>query len=1163
TSQQIIRVNDSISPVFTEIPEDITLVCASEVPAASIENVSVSDNCNGEIEVTVADEISQGECSNQYTIIRTWTATDVCGNSSTSQQTIRVNDSISPVFTEIPEDITLACASEVPAASIENVSVSDNCNGEIEVSVADEISQGECSNQYTIIRTWTATDECGNSSTSQQTIRVNDSISPVFIEIPEDITLACASEVPAASIENVSATDNCSGEVQITVEDFIKPDSCANKYVLKRVWKATDICGNTSTASQNIIVYDSISPIITGVPEDIILSCANDVPVASIGDVDVADNCTSEISISVNDEVSNQTCINKFIITRTWTATDECGNTSSAVQFIHVDDTIAPTFIGNLPSNLNVCSEVPNAPEITAVDNCSDVDVDYTETIDSTSVPGVKTYIRTWTATDQCGNTSTHQQTIVVSPTIHITLNREICEGESVSIGENVYGVSGSYQVAFVSVDGCDSIVTLHLIVHPNKQTEIDAVICQGEQIVVGENVYTESVTNEIIHLQTSFGCDSMITLNLLVLNNETIKINRSICAGEFVEIEGVKYYEAGVYNIPIHNQQCEGIVQLNLTVIQATSATLNRTICEGDVVTVAGHIFSTNGVHHITIPNAAGCDSLITLNLTVNPKSEVEIERVICSGQSIIIGDQQFNTSGNYTVHLLNSNACDSLIKLHLIVIDNNDTIKINRTICDGEEVIFNEQVFNETGVYYIPISNERCGAIVEFNLHVNDVSATSLQETICEGEAVVVGNQTFTSSGTYKVILQNSNGCDSVVILDLTVSTGGTKTQIDTTVCFGETVKIAGQTFTSSGTYQVIYPVEVCRDTLLVNITVNPISQSRIDTSIFDCLGGINIGGEVYIEPGNYQIHILNSLGCDSLVNLNLRVRICDTIPIGQDTTIYDTLPVLTTHEICELSLPPSENVIISSCNDTSHTTLHGTWSINEQNCLVYTAGTLVGNDTLCISACDPQTRQCNTTTVIITITGLPPIAADDCFEQEEENETNEQNKDVIIDVLDNDTDPDQDALFVQSILVQPKYGIASIGNEGGNIIYTPNRNFCGRDTLYYVVCDNDDGCDTAMVCLHIDCECIFPQVITPNNDGLNDNLFFPCLGNVDGAKLLVWHRWGLIVFEDDNYKNDWNGTLKGELLPAGTYWYSIQYIDPETKQEVKEVNYFMIIN
>jgi gliding motility-associated-like protein len=215
------------------------------------------------------------------------------------------------------------------------------------------------------------------------------------------------------------------------------------------------------------------------------------------------------------------------------------------------------------------------------------------------------------------------------------------------------------------------------------------------------------------------------------------------------------------------------------------------------------------------------------------------------------------------------------------------------------------------------------------------------------------------------------------------------------------------------------------------------------------------------------------------------------------------------------------------------------------------VYTVGqyVLVVSDSTCIGS--------DTVNVTSFICSEPPTAIDDCVEETTKN--NELN----IDVLANDTDPDQDQLTIETILVEPKYGTAFIDQVDQTIRYIPNRNFCGRDTLVYVMCDNRDGCDTATVCIKVNCVCEYPQVITPNGDGFNDNLFFPCISQVDGARLLVWHRWGLIVYEDSNYKNDWNGTLKGELLPAGTYWYSIEYVDPETDEPVKEVNYFMIIN
>jgi gliding motility-associated-like protein len=188
------------------------------------------------------------------------------------------------------------------------------------------------------------------------------------------------------------------------------------------------------------------------------------------------------------------------------------------------------------------------------------------------------------------------------------------------------------------------------------------------------------------------------------------------------------------------------------------------------------------------------------------------------------------------------------------------------------------------------------------------------------------------------------------------------------------------------------------------------------------------------------------------------------------------------------------------------------------------------------------------------MITVTDIPPIAENECVEIQ-------KNKNIIIDVLKNDTDNEHDHLFIESIIQLPKYGIAII-NQAENITYTPNEDFCGRDTFYYEVCDRISGCDTGMVCIFVECECVLPQVITPeNNDGFNDYLVIPCIYNTD-ANIFVWNRWGLLVYENKHYRNDWNGTYKGEYLPAGTYWYAIDYFNIETNMHVNKANYFMII-
>ena len=424
-------------------------------------------------------------------------------------------------------------------------------------------------------------------------------------------------------------------------------------------------------------------------------------------------------------------------------------------------------------------------------------------------------------------------------------------------------------------------------------------------------------------------------------------------------------------------------------------------------------------------------------------------------------------------------------------------------------------DSVLNAPYITYtrVWVASDACQNITKHQQTIlkSPTKTSSIMADVCEGNSIKIGEGSYSETGVYVITLEAQNGCDSIVTLYLTKHLAK-RTTMDTVICDGERIVIGEHVFTTS--------------------------------------------------VSNEEIVLPASDVCDSIVTLNLRVIICDTIPIGIDTLIYDTIPVLTSDTICTISLPPGDGVIVASCyGDSTHGTLpHGTWTLNAQtHCLEYTAGTYTGNDTICISACDPSTRQCNTTTIVIIITGVPPIASDDCVQEIQHN------SETTINVLENDVDPDHDRLYISAITTQPKYGIASIvGGEGQNLIlYTPNKNFCGRDTLYYEVCDGEDGCDTAMVCLHVNCECVFPQVITPNNDGFNDNLLFPCLSRTAGVKLLVWHRWGLIVYEDDNYKNDWQGTFKGGILPSGTYWYSIDYEEPETGKQIHEVNYFMIIN
>ena len=241
---------DTAAPITPAAPADELVECGADVPAAI--DLTAVDNCDGDITVSPTEVITPGECANSYTLVRTWTFTDGCGNTSEVSQTITVNDTTAPVTPAAPADELVECGADVPVAI--DLTAVDNCEGDITVSPTEVITPGDCDNSYVIVRTWTFTDGCDNTSEVSQTITVNDTTEPVAPAAPADELVECADEVPSAV--DLTAVDNCDGDITVSPIEVVTPGDCPNSYVIVRTWTFVDGCDNTSEVSQTITVND-------------------------------------------------------------------------------------------------------------------------------------------------------------------------------------------------------------------------------------------------------------------------------------------------------------------------------------------------------------------------------------------------------------------------------------------------------------------------------------------------------------------------------------------------------------------------------------------------------------------------------------------------------------------------------------------------------------------------------------------------------------------------------------------------------------------------------------------------------------------------------------------------------------------------------------------
>ncbi|MBK7342557.1 MAG: hypothetical protein IPJ06_05280 [Saprospiraceae bacterium] len=314
---------------------------------------------------------TDGNCPDSYTLTRTWIAIDNCGNATTHVQKVTVEDTTPPVFDNKPADITVECDA-VPVAEV--VTATDNCDLDVDVTYNEIKTDGNCPDSYTLTRTWIAIDNCGNATTHVQKVTVEDTTPPVFDNKPADITVECDA-VPQPLV--VTAHDNCDLDVDVTYNEVKTDGSCPDYYTLTRTWIAIDNCGNAATHVQKVTVEDTTPPVFDNKPADITVEC-DAVPAAEV--VTATDNCDLDVDVTYNEVKTDGSCPDYYTLTRTWIALDNCGNATTHVQKVTVEDTTPPVF-DNKPADITVeCDAVPVAEVVTAQDNCDlDVDVTYNE----------------------------------------------------------------------------------------------------------------------------------------------------------------------------------------------------------------------------------------------------------------------------------------------------------------------------------------------------------------------------------------------------------------------------------------------------------------------------------------------------------------------------------------------------------------------------------------------------------------------------------------------------------------------------------------------------------------------------------------------------------------------------------------------------------------
>ena len=472
---------------------------------------------------------------------------------------------------------------------------------------------------------------------------------------------------------------------------------------------------------------------------------------------------------------------------------------------------------------------------------------------------------------------------LVVHPTYDDTLRAAICQGETYTLYGFNETAAGTYTHADTSRYGCDSLFTLILTVNPVYDTTITAEICDGS--IYNDYGFEESSAGLYTHSgQSIHGCDSLFRLNLIVNPVYDTLIVDSICIGATYDRNGFNEQTTGVYTQHLYSEHgCDSIVRLNLKVISFLD-TIYADICEGQVYDLYGFNESRTGVYVDSLQSVWGCDSVVVLNLTVHENYSDTIYAETCDNIPYTLHGFNADSSGVYVRNLQSVYGCDSVVTLILTVWPTY-TIPLNKEICEGETYIDHGFWLTYPGTFIISshTSCHGCDSLFVLNLAVNPTYDELMVANICQGDTFRLqgyDNLVAWESGRYRDVIESSSGCDSAKTVILTVN----PTYMDTiygNICEGERYTEHGFNESSEGIYTNVLTSALGCDSILV-LDLKLRQHYELTSTMEICQGEEYLFGDrILTETGIYKDTLHSEYGCDSIVELHLFVY-----PIYEDT-------------------------------------------------------------------------------------------------------------------------------------------------------------------------------------------------------------------------------------------------------------------------------------
>ncbi|MBQ7279343.1 MAG: T9SS type A sorting domain-containing protein [Bacteroidales bacterium] len=462
---------------------------------------------------------------------------------------------------------------------------------------------------------------------------------------------------------------------------------------------------------------------------------------------------------------------------------------------------------------------------------------------------------------------------IIVNRSYHVLLDTTVCDSYTWQNGVTYTESVASVVDAHAAQGGCDSILTLRLGVNYGvfdtlaPVTACDTFRWQG-------TLYANTTMAQSVYGTTVDGCDSTHVLPVNIVHRTVVETLDTACSR--YTWHGRSYTRSTVdsLNLGTNAYGCDSVAHLNVTILPLASGSVTRIVC--DSLRWYDSLYTSSNTYRYTFAGGAanGCDSVVTITLTVNQSPTTTYNVRECDSYLWPINGETYRSSSRVVVHSNpDANGCDSIHLLNLSI-RTSPVANIYQHGCDS--VLLNGTMYRTSNTYTNVIARsytDGCDSTTNIRLEIGTTTYNRVNINACMSYTWY--DTLFTVSGNHRHVLSTPNvtGCDSVALLSLVISQNDTLVH-DTVAC--DSMMWHGTVYQWSQrgiVHTSVHPVTGCTHFDILNLRMG--YRTTRDVPAVTACETYTWHGRTYTASAYATFDTLTTLGCDSIIRMNLTIH------------------------------------------------------------------------------------------------------------------------------------------------------------------------------------------------------------------------------------------------------------------------------------------------